>query len=147
MSNNKVILIKENSFNGLINLRDLYLNENEQNMKIENSSFDKFETIKTIFIDRSILNDSIHKMIFINMVKNKNIIHKTIIEWSYYSAFNLITLNESFYDCELVFELIRFNIQYNLKTESDYNSYLSNCQYNILNINIFSIFRTKIHQD
>lgn len=43
---------------------------------------------------------------------------------------NLIAL---FYDFVLVFELIKFNIQYNLKTESDYNNYLSNCQYYIMN--------------
>ena len=63
------------------------------------------------------------------MVKNKNGIHnKTILKWSYFQAFNLITLNESFYDCDRVFELIRFNIQYNLKTESDFSDYLANCQ-------------------
>ena len=62
------------------------------------------------------------------MVKNKNSIHnKTILKWSYFQAFNLITLNESFYDCGLVFELIRFNIQYNLKTESDFSEYSAYC--------------------
>ena len=63
------------------------------------------------------------------MVKNKNSIrNKTIFKWIYYSAFNLISLNESLYDCGLVFELIRFNIHFNLKTESDFNQYLESCQ-------------------
>ena len=63
------------------------------------------------------------------MVKNKNAIHnKTILKWIYYPAFNMITSNETFYDCDLVFELIRFNIQYNLKTESDFSDFLTNCQ-------------------
>jgi Leucine-rich repeat (LRR) protein len=129
LSNNKIYLLEENSFSGLVNLRDLHINGNDPDLKIENSSFIQFETIKTIFIDKSILNVSFHKSIFIDMVKNKNSIHnKTILKWNYFQAFNLITLNESFYDCDLVFEFIPFNIQYNLKTESDFYEYLSNCQ-------------------
>jgi Leucine-rich repeat (LRR) protein len=131
LSNNKIRLIKENLFNGLISLRDLYINKNEPNMKIENSSFNQFESIKNIFIDKSILNDSLHKRIFIEMTENKNILdknNKTILKWNYYPSFNLIALNETSYDCHLVFEFIKFNIQYNLRTESDYSNYLSNCQ-------------------
>jgi len=129
LSSNKIRLIKENSFIRLINLRDLYINENLPNMKLENSSFNQFDGIKTIFIDRSILNDSLHKTLFIKMANYMNILHrKKILNWNYYPAFNLIALNETFYDCGLVFELIKFNIQYNLKTESDYSNYLSNCQ-------------------
>ena len=119
LSFNKIKSIKEYSFNGLINLRDLYINGNEPDLKIENSSFNRFEGIKTIFIDQFILNNSYHKNIFIDMVKNKNRIHnKTILKWNYFQSFNLITLSQSFYECSLVFEFIRFNIQYNLKTES-----------------------------
>ena len=70
LSNNKIYLIKEGSFNGLINLRDLYINKNEPDLKIENSSFIQFEAIKTIFLDKSVLNFSFHKRIFIEMVKN-----------------------------------------------------------------------------
>ena len=129
LSHNKIHTIKQTSLNGLVNLRDLYINGNEPDLKIENSSFIQFESIKTIFLDKSVLNDSNHKSIFIDMVKHKNSINnKTIFKWIYYSAFNLITLNESFYDCALVFELIRFNIQLNLKTESDFNEYLESCQ-------------------
>jgi Leucine-rich repeat (LRR) protein len=129
LSKNKIHSIKENSFNGLINLRDLYINENDRDLKLENSSFIRFESIKTIFLDKSVLNDSFHKSIFIEMVKNKNVNqNKTILKWIYFQVFNLITLNESFYDCGLVFELISYNIQYNLKTELDFNDYLSNCQ-------------------
>ena len=129
LSNNKIHSIKDESFKGLINLRDLYLNGNEQGLKIENSSFNQFEAIKTIFIDKTVLDDSLHKSIFIEMVKKKNLIHnKTILKWSYFQAFNLISLNETFYDCGLVFEFIPFNIQYNLKTESDFSDYLANCQ-------------------
>ena len=63
------------------------------------------------------------------MVNSKNYNHnKAILKWIYYPAFNLITVNESFYDCDLVFELIRFSIQYNLRTESDFTDYLANCQ-------------------
>ena len=129
LRSNKIHSIKESSFKGLINLRDLYINGNAPDLNIENSSFRRFESIKTIFIDKFILNNSNHKSIFIEMVKKKNSIHnKTIIKWSYFKAFNLITLNESFYDCSLVFELINFNIQYNLKTETDFNEYLASCQ-------------------
>ena len=136
LSNNKIYLIKDNSFNGLINLRDLYINGNEPYLKIENSSFNQFETIRTIFLDKSILNNSFHKILFIDMIKKKNFIHnKTIIVWSYFKAFNLITLNEPFYDCGLVFELIRFNIQYNLKTESDFSDNLYNCEFNTIERN------------
>jgi Leucine-rich repeat (LRR) protein len=128
LSYNRIHSIKEGSFKGLINLKDLYLNGNEPDIKIENASFHRFEAIKTIFIDRSILNNSNHKSIFIDMVKNKNVKHnKTILKWIYYPSFNLISVHESFYDCGLVFELIRFNIQYNLKTESDITNYLANC--------------------
>lgn len=57
-------------------------------MKLENSSFKEFKKIKTIFIDRSILNDSLHKMLFIDMVNNKNILnYKRVLEWNYYPAF------------------------------------------------------------
>jgi hypothetical protein len=136
LSNNKIYSIKDNSFNGLINLRDLYINGNEPYLKIENSSFNQFETIRTIFLDKSILNNSFHKILFIDMIKKKNFIHnKTIIVWSYFKAFNLITLNEPFYDCGLVFELIRFNIQYNLKTESDFSDNLYNCEFNTIERN------------
>jgi hypothetical protein len=131
LRNNKIRLIKESSFNRLVNLRELYINKNEPNMKIENSSFNQFESIKNIFIDKSILNDSLHKRIFIEMTNNKNILdknNKTILKWNYYPSFNLIVLNESSYDCGLVFEYIKFNVQYNLRTESDYTNYLSNCQ-------------------
>ena len=110
--------------------KELYLNQNQEHMKIENSSFIKFETIKTIFVDRSILNDTGHKLIFIDMVKWKNIrSNKTILNRTYFHAFNLIVLNELVYDCELVFEFLRFDIQYNLRTDSDYDSYLADCQY------------------
>jgi hypothetical protein len=103
-------------------------------MKIENSSFNQFETIKTIFIDKSILNDSLHKRIFIDMIENKNILYnKTILKWNYYPAFNLITLNETLYDCDLVIEFIKYSIQYNLKTEMDYCNYLSFCQSRLMN--------------
>ena len=137
LSNNKISLIKDNSFNGLINLREVYINGNKPDLKIENSSFIRFDSIKTFFIDKSILNESFHKRIFIDMVKNKNSIHnKTILKWSYFQAFNLISLNDSFYDCGLVFELIKFNIQYNLKTEADFNEYLVNCQSRIMKIKI-----------
>ena len=67
------------------------------------------------------------------MVKNKNLFdNKTILKWDYFQAFNLIALNESFYDCSLVLEFIPFNIQYNLKTELDFSDYLANCQSNKL---------------
>jgi hypothetical protein len=129
LSNNKIHLIKENSFDGLINLRDLYINNNEPNMKIENSSFYKFESIKTMFIDRSILNYSFNKLVFIEMIKNKNLLHnKTILEWNFYQAFNLIDLNDTIYDCEVVIEFLKLNILYDLKSETDYDAYLSNCQ-------------------
>ena len=63
------------------------------------------------------------------MIKKKKSHHnKTILKWKYFQAFNLIILNELFYDCGLVFEFIRFNILYNLKTESYFNDYLVNCQ-------------------
>ena len=128
LSYNKIHSIKEGSFKGLINLRDFYVNGNEPGLTIENSSFNQFEDIKTIFLDKFYLNNSVHKSIFIDIVKSKNMIHKkTILRWSYFQAFNLITLNESYYDCGLVFELIRFNIQYNLKTESDFSEYLAYC--------------------
>ena len=131
LSNNKIHSIREGSFRGFINLRDFYINGNEPGLKIENSSFNQFEAIKTILIDKSILNNPCHKSIFIDMVKNKNSIHnKTILKWSYFQALNLITLNKTFYDCGLVFELIRFNIQYNLKTESDFKEYLAFCHHN-----------------
>ena len=129
LSNNKIYAIEKDSFNGLLNLRDLYLNGNEPHLKIENSSFIQLEDIKTIFIDEFILNNSLHKSTFIDLVKNKNILHnKTILKWNFFQALNLITLNESYYDCGLVIELLRFNIQYNLKTESDFGEYLENCQ-------------------
>ena len=129
LSNNKIYSVLHSSFNGLINLRELFLNQNKKYMKIENSSFVKFETIKTIYVDRSILNDDVHKLIFINMVKWKNIrSNKKVLDRTYFHAFNLIVPNEMVYDCELVFEFLRFDVQYNLRTDSDYDSYLANCQ-------------------
>ena len=60
--------------------------------------------------------------------------NKTVLNRSYLVSFNLISLNESFYECDLVLELIRANIQYNLLTDSDFNVYLSNCQHKVLKI-------------
>jgi Leucine-rich repeat (LRR) protein len=129
LSNNKIYSVQQSSFNGLTNLRDLYLNQNQENMTIEKSSFIKFDAIKTIFVDKSILNDANHKLIFIDLVKKKNMFfNKTILNRSYFHAFYLIALNDYAYDCELVFELLRFQIEFNLKTESDYYNYLAKCQ-------------------
>ena len=129
LSENKIFFIEENSFNGLINLRELYINENSENMEIKNSSFADFRSIKTIYISRSILNVSSNKVLFINLVSAKNANeNKKILQRNYYKSFNLISLNDTFYDCDLVFELIKYNIQYNLKSEIDFSNYLENCQ-------------------
>ena len=110
LSGNLIFKIKQDSFNGLVNLRELYLNHNRRNMKIENSSFNDFNSIQTIYLSRSIFDYSDNKLVLINTFKD-------------------FTLNDDFYDCDLVFEFLKFNILFNLKTDNDYSNYLFNCQF------------------
>ena len=135
LSYNKLYRIKEDSFRGLVSLNDLYLYGNDEGMQIENSSLIEFNSIKKVYIDGPLINNSLHKKIFIDLIERRNQINKTVLNRSYLSSFNLISLNESFYDCDLVLELIRANIQYNLLTDSEFNVYLSNCQHKVLKIN------------
>ena len=128
LSRNQIYLVKEKSFNGLTNLRELYLNDNFHEIEIENSSFVGFQSIQSVYVNRSILDFKFNKNVFIDLVRNKNENNnKTILSRIYYKAFNLISLNDYDYDCDLVYELIRFNIQFNLKTEIDFSNFLINC--------------------
>ena len=130
LSNNSIYRIKEYSFNLLVNLKDLFL-ENEINMAIELNSFNRFDSIQNIYVSRRILDNNSTQSIFIELIGNKNILnHKKILKREYFKSVNLITLhyfNFTQLDCELVLKFIRFNIHLNLKTENDYDNFLSSC--------------------
>ena len=112
------------------NLKDLYL-QNEINMKIELNSFNRFNSIQNIYVSRQLLDNNLTQSIFINLIKNKNLLnHKKILHREYFKSVNLITLNYFNFtqlDCELVLRFIRFNIHFNLKTDNNYDSFLNSC--------------------
>ena len=134
LSNNLIYTIKEYTFNMLTSLKDLYINTNSTaDMIIEMNSFNRLDSITNVYICKSILNNSLTKFIFKDMIKKKNRLTSTsILKREYYKSFNLISvsnIDSIGYDCELTLTFIKYNIHFNLKTESDFYDYLISCNY------------------
>ena len=140
VSNNNLYLIEEFALNNLFNLKNVYLfNNNNGNVTLSYGSFYRFDSIQNIYIDKEMVNSNLSLHIFIDLVAQKNsLTKKRILNRAYFKSVNLITLNGDFFnsnqtsDCDMTITFIKFNIHFNLKTESDLFNYFSNCDQIIL---------------
>ena len=128
LSFNSIYEIGDYSFNKLSNLRELYINNQiSDSLNFYTSSLSGLDSIQSIYLSKDVLVDDLNADIFIKMADYKNSINnKVIVDRLYYKSFNLISFNET--DCDLTIKLIRFNIHFNLKTEYDFNNYVSMCE-------------------
>jgi Leucine-rich repeat (LRR) protein len=130
LSMNMIKLLENSSFYKLFNLKELYLNKNGLDMRIEVGSFIQLVSIQTVYVSKSILN-GLNKKIFTDLLIEKNkFSNKIILDKIYLKSLDIVSVNES--DCNLTIELIRLNLHFNLRTEQDWYNYLVNCDRNVL---------------
>ena len=126
LSFNLIYSLGTYSFYLLTNLKSLHLNENEPNIQIENDTFFHLESIQTIYISKTILNDETNE-ILIELVEFKNrLISKVVLEQDWYKSLFLIS-NYDQYDCDLTLFFIGQNVHYNFKTETQIFDYFNEC--------------------
>jgi hypothetical protein len=131
--------LKEESFNSLLNLRNLHLEENDQNLIIEsNTSFSRLDSIQNIFLSKSILNDENVK-IFLNLFvqKTKSQTNKNVLGISFYRSLFLISKYTKYY-CNLTLYFISKNVHFNFKTETEIFDYFKECSLLTIESSTFS---------
>ena len=127
LSFNKIYALDEYSFNNLLSLRNLYLNENSPSLLIHNESFSHLDSIQNIFISKSILLRNESKTIFIDLFKVKNAnFFKRALNRDYFKSLFLIAAYDT-YDCQMALFFMRNNVHFNFKTERDIFDYFSEC--------------------
>ena len=138
LSLNRIRVLQEFSFKELINLRNLHLNENDdQNFLIEsNRTFTRFDTIQTIYVSKHILNRDAIINVFLQLFnEKKKQLNKTVLRRAYFkSLFLMSNYDSSECDCNLTLFFMRHNIHFNFKTERQIFDYFSNCNFYRLNV-------------
>ncbi len=128
LSWNRIRFIHSFAFNDLLSLRNLYLEENDQNLIIQsNTSFSRLDSIQNIFLSKSILNDENVK-IFLSLFlqKTKSQTNKNVLGISFYKSLFLISKYTK-YDCNLTLYFISKNVHFNFKTETEIFDYFNEC--------------------
>ena len=134
LSCNKIRFLNNFSFNKLLNLRNLHLNENDPNLKLSVLSFQQLESIQNVYLNKDLFYKDKNDLnsIFLNIFKFKNSkFSKTVLKRTYYKSLFLITPYEA-YDCDLTLFFIRENIHLNFKSESNIFDYFSGCSQNVI---------------
>ena len=118
--------MKQFSFTNLLYLRDLFLDDNRLELKIEQNTTVNVTTIQNIYVSRSILMDANNRNYFIDLFKFKNRYPKKRFNRSFFYSLFLISDYDQ-YDCDLALFFIMHNIHFNFKTETDIFNYFSDC--------------------
>ena len=122
LSFNRIRFIENFSFFKLTYLRNLHLNNNDENIFIDSNSFYELESIQNVFISKSALNSNLTKSIMIKLFeyKNRNFFKK-VLKRSYFKSLFLISSYENdFYDCDLNLYFLQNNVHFNFKTGNDF---------------------------
>lgn len=128
LSWNRIKFIHSFALDHLLNLRNLHLEENDQNLLIEsNSSFSRLDSIQNIFLSKSILNYENVK-IFLNLFEQKaqSQLNKNVLGISFYKSLFLSSKYPK-YDCNLTLYFISRNVHFNFKTETEMFDYFNEC--------------------
>ena len=127
ISLNRILFLSSYSFSHLINLRSLYLNDNERHIDIEsNETFFKFNSIQNIYLSKSILSETNKRMLVNLFEEKKKQLNKTVLGKSYFKSLFLTSAYIQ-YDCEMTLFFIKKNVHFNFKTESDIFDYFNEC--------------------
>ena len=144
LSSNSIRFIQNNSFCKLYNLKNLYLNNNMDNLTFESyESFNELSSIKNIYISKAILDRNKFNKCFFKQLFSKNnpdlydkevTSYRIIANVTFFSSINLLTPDDE-YDCDLTLAFIRFNIQFNLRSDLDFDKYLMrSCESQLLEL-------------
>jgi len=128
LSWNRIRFIHSFAFNDLLSLRNLHLEENDQNLIIEsNTSFSRLDSIQNIFLSKSVLNDENVK-IFLSLFlqKTKSQTNKNVLGISFYRSLFLSSKYIK-YDCNLTLFFISRNVHFNFRTETEIFDYFNEC--------------------
>jgi Leucine-rich repeat (LRR) protein len=130
LSRNWIRVLSDNSFFELHNLKELYIFENRPDLVIENASFIQLKSIQSIYLSKPMLTSS-NLGLFVELFNEKNRNHtRYILNTSYLKSLDLISFNEV--DCNMTLSLIKLNLHFNLKSDSDWVNYLNNCEKNVI---------------
>ena len=137
LSLNRIRLIQSFGLNHLLNLRNLHLNENDDDFfSIEsNTSMFHLDSIQNIFISKSILNNKEENVLkFLSLFEEKTkrqLIKRNVLGISFFKSLFLTSKYDSpqsnKYDCNLTLFFIRKNVHFNFKTETEIFDYFSQC--------------------
>jgi Leucine-rich repeat (LRR) protein len=130
LSCNRIFSIETHGIYGLANLMDLHLNNNSEGLKMNNFSIVGLQSIQNIYISGIVISREDVKDAFIELNKQKNARNnlRSILNRRYFRSLNLISVgSEHLAECILYIYLIRFNIHFNLKSDSDINRFLGRC--------------------
>ena len=128
LSSNKIVLLQAFSFNNLVNLRNIYLEENDPNLEMKsNLTFTQFESVQNIYLSTSILNIQNNVRIILNLFEEKKkTLNKTVLKRAFFKSLFLIS-NYAQYDCNLALFFLRNNVHFNFKTETHIFDYFNEC--------------------
>ena len=128
LSLNRIRFIENFALKQLINLKNLHLNENDDEIfAIEsNLSFFNLVSIQNIYVSKLILNGK-NVQVILNLFEEKNKqLNKRVLGISFFKSL-FLSSKYSQYDCELTLFFIRKNVHFNFKTESEIFDYFNVC--------------------
>jgi Leucine-rich repeat (LRR) protein len=138
LSYNSFKILEDHSFRGLTFLKDLYL-LNTIVFQLKPNSFDNLLSISNIYLNESMListsENFTNNCIFMFAI-NRTIQRNIRDTYIYYRSLNLMSFGVSIehnlsYFCNLTFNLIQFNIHFNLKSDYENELFYTKCK-NIL---------------
>jgi hypothetical protein len=129
LSFNRLLSIDNSLFNGLANLNDLYL-LNNFTFRLFNHSFNHLINIGNIYLTRSMIQEN--KCLFMHSIERKVKRDVDNGKYKFFKSINLIsndfhdlTLNEY---CELTFDFLQFKIHWNLKSDFENEMFYEKCK-------------------
>jgi len=134
LSSNRIRELEKYSFFNLLYLRNLNLEKNENEIKIDSEAFSQLKSIQTIYMSKDILDEESNRAVFIDLFDyQKKTVQmnvekkKQVLGRSYFKSLFLMFDYGSFYDCNLTLYFMRHNLHLNFKLESQIHDYFEAC--------------------
>lgn len=123
LSSNAIKTIEINSFSKQVALKRLFLNSNDEHLRFMTSAFRGLKSVTYIFIDFRVLNNSENRRPLIESIET------TVSKLGYEVYFRTVRIEYEGKEinCLLVLEYSSINVQVNLKTDAQFNEFMSKC--------------------
>jgi Leucine-rich repeat (LRR) protein len=146
LSFNNLTSIENKQFKGLDRLASLFLNNNQDMIRLNSQSFDYLLNIRNIHLDELVVLENECMLVqFKNEFKAERNVNT---RYSFYRSLNLISPKFTFDKnqsllCDFTFELLQFRIHFNLKSDNDNEFFYEKCKLFIIKKSNYFLYSKK----